>query len=116
MNPKHVSCRLRRALLQAALLKEVDKSRVQVSKKLVKVEKLSSGKVEIKFDDGYTDEVDLLVGADGIRSVRNQATCDYQSILTRTVRPVLRLPGAQNQVQRAICISHHHSQAHRGSH
>lgn len=74
MNPKHVSCRLRRALLQAALLKEVDKSRVQVSKKLVRVEKLSTGKVEIKFEDGYTDEVDLLVGADGIRSVSNQTT------------------------------------------
>ncbi|KAK7409393.1 hypothetical protein QQX98_008455 [Neonectria punicea] len=68
VNPKHVSCRLRRALLQAALLKEVDESRIRLSQKLVKVQKLASGKVEIEFEDGHRDEVDLLVAADGIRS------------------------------------------------
>ncbi|KAF7554124.1 hypothetical protein G7Z17_g3139 [Cylindrodendrum hubeiense] len=67
-SPEGLGGQQRRALLQAALLKEVDQSRVQVSKKLVQVEKLPSGKVEIKFEDGHTDQVDLLVGADGIRS------------------------------------------------
>ncbi|KAJ4310271.1 hypothetical protein N0V84_011053 [Fusarium piperis] len=62
-------CRQRRAKLQAALLKEVDQSRIQLSKKLVDIEKLPSGRVLIRFEDGHTDEVDLLVAADGIRSV-----------------------------------------------
>ncbi|KAJ4194396.1 hypothetical protein NW755_003152 [Fusarium falciforme] len=64
-----LSCRQRRAKLQAALLKEVDQSRIQLSKKLVDIEKLPSGRVVIRFEDGHTDEVDLLVAADGIRSV-----------------------------------------------
>ncbi|KAH6888162.1 hypothetical protein B0T10DRAFT_538865 [Thelonectria olida] len=68
VNPKHISCRLRRALLQGALLKEVDQSRIQLNKKLITLEKLPSGKVEIRFEDGSTDQVDLIVGADGIRS------------------------------------------------
>lgn len=58
-----------RAKLQAALLKDVDQSRVKTSKKLTSILVLPNGKVEISFEDGFTDEVDLLVGADGIRSV-----------------------------------------------
>lgn len=58
-----------RSKLQAALLKNVDKSRIQLSKRLVSIEKLPSGRLQIEFDDGLRDEVDLLVGADGIRSV-----------------------------------------------
>ncbi|KAJ3525656.1 hypothetical protein NM208_g11544 [Fusarium decemcellulare] len=67
--PNQLSCRQRRAKLQGALLKEVDQSRIQLSKKLVDVEKLPSGRVIIRFEDGHTDEIDLLVAADGIRSV-----------------------------------------------
>lgn len=59
-----------RAKLQAALLKEVDQSRIKTSKKLVDITKLSTGRIAIRFEDGFSDEVDLLVGADGIRSVR----------------------------------------------
>ncbi|OLN83310.1 Salicylate hydroxylase 2 [Colletotrichum chlorophyti] len=66
--PQQLSCRLVRAKLQAALLKEVDQSRVKTSKKLTSISKLPSGTIEIRFEDGFTDEVDLLVGADGIRS------------------------------------------------
>jgi len=61
-----------RAKLQAALLRAVDTTRVHCSKKLVRIEQLNGpgGKLEIMFEDGFADEVDLLVGADGIRSVR----------------------------------------------
>ena len=59
-----------RAKLQAALLKHVDQSRVHVGRKLVGIEQLDGGKLRISFEDGLTDEVDLLVGADGIRSVK----------------------------------------------
>jgi 2-polyprenyl-6-methoxyphenol hydroxylase-like FAD-dependent oxidoreductase len=64
-----LSCRVRRSILQAALLKEVDKSKVKLSTRLVGLEKLSNGQVKINFDDSSTDQVDLLVAADGIRSV-----------------------------------------------
>lgn len=67
--PSQISCRLRRAKLQAALLKEVDKSRIQTSMRLVNIEKLPNGKIELRFDNGNIDQVDLLIGADGIRSV-----------------------------------------------
>ncbi len=59
-----------RAKLQSAILKGVDQSRIQLSKKLVGVEQLSTGRLRISFEGGFSDDVDLLVGADGIRSVR----------------------------------------------
>jgi salicylate hydroxylase len=69
INPHRQSSHLVRAKLQAALLKNVDKTHVNVAKKLVGVEHLPDNQVRISFEDGFMDEVDLLVGADGIRSV-----------------------------------------------
>ncbi|KAK0374884.1 hypothetical protein CMEL01_14772 [Colletotrichum melonis] len=77
--PQQVSCRMVRAKLQAALLKEVDQSRIKTSKKLVDITKLSTGRIAIRFEDGFSDEVDLLVGADGIRSfVRSYAFPEHK--------------------------------------
>lgn len=62
-----------RPKLQDALLKEVDQAKIQTSRKLVNIERIlspeSAGKLRIIFHDGFEDQVDLLVGADGIRSV-----------------------------------------------
>ncbi|KAK1716186.1 uncharacterized protein BDZ83DRAFT_587412 [Colletotrichum acutatum] len=77
--PQQVSCRMVRAKLQAALLKEVDQSRIKTSKKLVDITKLPTGRIAIRFEDGFSDEVDLLVGADGIRSfVRSYAFPEHK--------------------------------------
>ena len=55
--------------MQNALLSEVDKKKVFVGKKLKSITRLPSAKLIIAFEDGFTDEVDLLIGADGIGSV-----------------------------------------------
>ncbi|RDL35181.1 Uncharacterized protein BP5553_07112 [Venustampulla echinocandica] len=71
--------RTHRAKLQQALIDEVDQSRVRLSSRLVSVVKKPSGKLLIEFQDGFKDEVDLVVGADGVRSVvRNFAFPDHQ--------------------------------------
>lgn len=50
------------------MLEEVDQTKIHTSRKLVHVER-GQARVRIIFDDGFEDQVDLLVGADGIRSV-----------------------------------------------
>jgi hypothetical protein len=40
-----------------------------VGRKLTDVVPLDSGRLRIRFADGFEDVVDLLIGADGIRSV-----------------------------------------------
>ena len=65
-NLLHVRCQ--RATLQNALLAANDRSKIRTSKKLTKLTQLPSGRVQIAFDEGF-EEVDLVIGADGIRSV-----------------------------------------------
>ncbi|TVY20503.1 Salicylate hydroxylase [Lachnellula arida] len=75
----HLHARTHRAKLQFALLKEVEQSHVRLSSRLVRVNQEPSGKLVIKFQNGFEDEVDLLVGADGVRSVvRNFAFPDHR--------------------------------------
>ncbi|PWY82077.1 FAD/NAD(P)-binding domain-containing protein [Aspergillus heteromorphus CBS 117.55] len=69
---RYLSARALRSVLQKALLKGVDKSKLRLSSRLVEITDLPSGAFFLRFEDGLTDEVDLLVGADGVRSVVRQ--------------------------------------------
>ncbi|KAM0189308.1 hypothetical protein ACHAPI_010074 [Fusarium lateritium] len=60
--------RVHRGKLQRALLKETNTDRIQPGIKLVSTERLPCGKQRLRFNNGFTDDVDLLIGADGIRS------------------------------------------------
>ena len=62
--------RTHRARLQEALLKAAPQERIHLKKRLTQLDFLPTGGVRLTFEDGYTTIVDLVVGADGIRSVR----------------------------------------------
>lgn len=64
------SIRARRTRLQSALLEKVPPGIIQFSKKLVSLQDLGENKgVHLTFKDGTETTADLVVGADGIRSV-----------------------------------------------
>lgn len=60
---------MHRGKLQRALLREVDQDRIRTSEKLVSVEQGNDGQFRLSFASGFASKVDLLLGADGIRSV-----------------------------------------------
>jgi salicylate hydroxylase len=92
----HQTCRLARPRLQAALLKNVDHTRVHVGRKIIGVEQLADNRVEIKFADGFVDKVDLLVAADGIRSVGKIDTLTYRQTNDRNlVHQKYMFPGSR---------------------
>lgn len=66
---KRPSTRTQRTKLQSALLGRVKPNTIQLSKKLTGIEKKDAGGVELRFKDGTVVVADLVVGADGIRSV-----------------------------------------------
>ncbi|KAI0712773.1 hypothetical protein C8T65DRAFT_646857 [Cerioporus squamosus] len=86
--------RTHRARLQEALLKAAPQERLHLKKRLTKVDFLSTGGVKLTFEDGFETFVDLVVGADGIRSVVRrwafpEHTISYTGrIAYRTVFPI----------------------------
>ncbi len=56
--------------LQGALLGRVPPGVIQLGKRLSSLENLEQGGVRLFFEDGTNATADLVVGADGIRSVR----------------------------------------------
>ena len=62
--------RVRRTRLQSALKDQVPAGTIQLNKRLSSLENLDDG-VKVSFEDGTETVVDLVVGGDGIRSVRN---------------------------------------------
>lgn len=80
--------RTQRTALQSALLAHVPPGTIQPSKKLAKMTHLNGsgdGGVELTFADGTVVTADLVVGADGIRSVvRDSAWPAYEISFTGT--------------------------------
>ncbi|KAK6826343.1 hypothetical protein RU639_005445 [Aspergillus parasiticus] len=70
--PRHKHARALRTVLQQALLKAVDKPKLRLSSRLIEIHELPSKALSLRFEDGHKDEVDLLIGADGVRSVVRQ--------------------------------------------
>ncbi|KAB8259399.1 monooxygenase [Aspergillus pseudonomiae] len=70
--PRHKHARALRSVLQQALLKAVDKTKLRLSSRLVEIRELPNKALLLRFEDGHVDEVDLLIGADGVRSVVRQ--------------------------------------------
>jgi 2-polyprenyl-6-methoxyphenol hydroxylase-like FAD-dependent oxidoreductase len=68
-NPLRPTIRTQRTKLQSALLEHVAPGIIQLSKELVKIIDLDNQGVELHFADGTQERADLVVGADGIRSV-----------------------------------------------
>lgn len=61
--------RTQRTKLQSALLAHVPPGVIRLSKKLDKIMDLGDKGIELQFADGTSETADLVVGADGIRSV-----------------------------------------------
>ncbi|RAO69467.1 uncharacterized protein BHQ10_005479 [Talaromyces amestolkiae] len=81
--PEHFHARALRSVLQKALLSNVDKSNLRLGSRLVEIVETPTETYILHFQDGHVDEVDLLVGADGVRSVvRSFAFPDHKIAYT----------------------------------
>jgi salicylate hydroxylase len=82
---KRPNIRTQRTKLQSALLAHVKPGVIHLSKKLVLLSDLGADGVELRFQDGTVALADVVVGADGIRSVvRDTAWPDYEIKFTGT--------------------------------
>lgn len=75
---RHQTTRFHRAHLHAALLSHVAKSSIQLNKRIIRAE-ANSHEAVLFFQDGTEAHGDLLIAADGIRSVRSNSMCHFQS-------------------------------------
>lgn len=68
-NPRHHTTRFHRGHLHAALLEHVPRESIHLGKKIIHAEADKNG-VTLHFEDGSSVQGDVLIGADGIRSVK----------------------------------------------
>ncbi|OIW32853.1 FAD/NAD(P)-binding domain-containing protein [Coniochaeta ligniaria NRRL 30616] len=100
---KRPNIRTQRTKLQSALLSHVKPGTIHLSKKLLSLSDKGHDGVELHFQDGTVAVADLVVGADGIRSVvRDAAWPDYEIKFTGTTiwRALLPWEGVKKLDQR----------------
>jgi 2-polyprenyl-6-methoxyphenol hydroxylase-like FAD-dependent oxidoreductase len=66
---------LRRAIIHRALLEEMPEEAVTWGKKVKSVQEQDNG-VQVEFEDGEVETADLVIGADGVRSVVREHILD----------------------------------------
>ncbi|KAL6710382.1 hypothetical protein ACN47E_009328 [Coniothyrium glycines] len=82
---KRPPIRTQRTKLQSALLAHIEKDTIKLSKKLKGLSDKGQAGIELLFTDGSSTLADLVVGADGIRSVvRDAAWPEYDIKFTGT--------------------------------
>lgn len=88
-DPRHHTTRFHRGHLHAALLEHVPRDSIHLNKKVARAE-ANADEVALFFEDGSTAKGDVLIGADGIRSVCLSLSLsfsgDFNFILTRNQR------------------------------
>ncbi|KAJ6003261.1 hypothetical protein N7451_005808 [Penicillium sp. IBT 35674x] len=82
--------RARRTRLQSALLDKVPEGLIQFNKKLVSLEDLPGAGVRLVFDDQTDAHADLVVGADGIHSVRHALPLVRSLVTNQTQSQIVR--------------------------
>jgi salicylate hydroxylase len=85
--------RTQRTKLQSALLSQILPGTIQLSKKLSSITDLGTAGVQLTFQDTTTATADLVVGADGIRSVRCSPSTSSPSPINSTHRQSATQPG-----------------------
>ena len=68
---------LRRAVVHNALLEEIPEDAVVWGKKVKSVTETEAG-VTVEFADGSVEKADLVIGADGVRSIVRECIFDNQ--------------------------------------
>lgn len=76
----HHTARYHRAHLQQALLRHVPHEIIHLDKRLVSVDLDNKDAVTLKFGDGSVVTADIVLGADGLRSVSYRSEMEDQPI------------------------------------
>ena len=98
-NRRHHFARMHRAKLQNALLNHLPSDILHLNKKLTSVE-AGDGSATAVFEDGTTAQADLIIGADGIKSVG----CIKSALLQRNVLIPIESPGSIQARARAVVV------------
>lgn len=80
-DPRHHTTRFHRGHVHSALLEHVPKESIHLGKKIARAEADEAG-VALYFEDGTSAHGDILIGADGIRSVGDMTMVNIVFLLT----------------------------------
>ncbi|KAL4869938.1 hypothetical protein BDV12DRAFT_195942 [Aspergillus spectabilis] len=88
---RHYSARMHRAKLQQALLKRIPQGIINLGKKVESVMAVRETGATVTFTDGTSIQADLVIGADGIKSVNPSASTSSRTISLLQIREIFDL-------------------------